>query len=160
MQTPTLTPPETWVRLMNDRGLRATEGRLTTLAHIETNQHCAASEIFEALSNEPSSLSLQSVHNIVNDLTAAGLLRRIDLPETGSSLYETRTGDNHHHVQCVMCHQVQDIECVTGEAPCLHPTDTRGMRLLEAAVVFRGVCTDCDTLETHVPTPTKGSDLV
>lgn len=144
MQKQALTPPERWTELLRERGLRATSGRVIALCYIEAEPHCTAGHIREALAHEHPALSQQSVHNIVNDLTEVGLLRRIDLPGTGSALYETRTDDNHHHVQCVICHRIEDIDCVVGEAPCMQPSHTHGMRLLEAAVTFRGVCASCD----------------
>lgn len=153
-----LSSPEHWGTLLRERGLRITEGRVTALSFIEAHPHSSAAAVHAALAPGHPSLSQQSVHNIVNDLSEHGLLRRIDLPDTGSALYETRTGDNHHHVQCIVCHRVEDIDCVVGEAPCMHPNHPHGMRLLEAAVTFRGVCAACDAAEQ--PTPTKGTGSV
>lgn len=152
MRTAVSTSPAQWGELLRERGLRVTAGRLTALSHIEAHSHSSAAEVHSALSAEHPSLSQQSVHNIVNDLTEAGLLRRIDLPDSGSALYETRTADNHHHVQCIVCHRIEDIDCVVGEAPCLSPDHSHGMRLLEAAVTFRGVCADCDADPASVAT--------
>ena len=89
-------------------------------------------------------LSVQAVHVIVRDLVAAGLLRRIDLPETSSVRYETQTSDNHHHLQCVVCGRIEDVDCVIGEAPCLEPSQTHGMKILFAEVVFGGLCPECE----------------
>lgn len=154
-----VTSPAQWAEQLRDCDLRATEGRLTALSFIETHQHSTANDIYLGLVSGQPTLSQQSVHNIVNDLTAAGLLRRIDLPENGSALFETRTLDNHHHVQCIRCLQVQDVDCAIGEAPCLHPSDTHGMRIIEANVVFRGICATCENEPPHHPL-TKGSDSV
>lgn len=125
-------------------GLRATSGRVAALGYLEEHPHSSAAEIHAALADELPSLSTQSVHNIVHDLTSCGILRRIDLPDSGSALYEPRIGDNHHHVQCIVCHRIEDVPCAVGSAPCLLPGDTHGMRIVEAAVTFRGICPDCD----------------
>mgnify|MGYP003694536493 CR=1 FL=1 len=37
--------------------------------------------------------------------------------------YESRVGDNHHHVVCRSCGVIADVDCVVGEAPCLIPSD-------------------------------------
>ncbi|WP_449276816.1 Fur family transcriptional regulator [Leucobacter sp. GX24907] len=135
-------------------GLRVTSGRVATLGYLEEHPHSSAAEIHTALADELPSLSTQSVHNIVHDLTSCGILRRIDLPGTSSALYETRIGDNHHHVQCIVCHRIEDVPCAVGSAPCLTPGDTHGMRIVEAAVTFSGICSDCDaaqTAESHAP---------
>jgi Fur family transcriptional regulator, stress-responsive regulator len=89
-------------------------------------------------------ISLQAVHLIVQDLSRNGLLRRISLPDSTSARYETRIEDNHHHIQCIQCGRIEDVDCVVGHAPCLDPSDSHGMRILEASIVFRGICRNCD----------------
>lgn len=140
----TTTPPEQWGTLLREHGLRITEGRLDALVYLESHPHSPAAAIHAALAEYSPTLSPQSVHNIVNDLTEAGILRRIDPPEAGRALYETRTGDNHHHAQCVHCHRIEDVDCVVGGAPCLSPNRAHGMRLIEASITFRGICSDCE----------------
>ncbi|MGK0715326.1 Fur family transcriptional regulator [Leucobacter sp. W1153] len=140
-----VTSPERWSELLRQAGLRVTSGRLAALTHIEAHPHSSVAQIHAALARDLPSLSTQSVHNITHDLTAHGILNRIDTPDSGSALYETRTADNHHHVQCIVCHRIEDVDCVVGEAPCLTPHDAHGMRVLEATVTFRGVCAECDS---------------
>ena len=136
--------PEEWSAVLRASGLRSTAGRVAALGYLADHPHSSAGDVHAGLAGALPSLTLQSVHNIAHDLTEHGLLRRVNLPDSDSSLYETRIGDNHHHVQCVICHRIEDIECVVGEAPCLSPDHTHGMRLLEATVTFRGVCAACE----------------
>lgn len=140
-----MTTPERWSELLREAGLRVTSGRVAALSFIEAHPHSSVAQIHTALASELPSMSTQSLHNITHDLTARGLLHRIDTPDSGSALYETRTADNHHHVQCIVCHRIEDVDCVVGAAPCLTPHDAHGMRVLEASVTFRGVCSECDT---------------
>lgn len=146
MHPRTITSPEQWAALLRARGLRVTDGRLDALGRLEEHPHSSAAAIHSMLAEDSPTLSLQSVHNIVNDLTEAGILRRIDPPDSSHALYETRTEDNHHHVQCVDCLRIEDVDCVVGGAPCLSPSHSHGMRLLEAAVTFRGICAECDQI--------------
>lgn len=123
-------------------GMRATPGRVAALDFLTANPHRTAAEVHAGIAEQLPSLSMQSVHNVVNDLTVKGLLRRVDAP--GAARYETRTDDNHHHIRCVVCHRIEDVDCVTGEAPCLSPVGTTGMSvLLSADVTFQAVCTEC-----------------
>lgn len=145
MRTTVTHSPEQWGEILRAQGLRATSGRIAALGYIQEHPHTSVGDIHAALEAAAHELPEQSVRNIANDLTACGILRRIDLPDTGSALFEITRGDNHHHVQCVICQRIEDIDCVVGEAPCLTPAHTHGMRLLEAAVTFRGVCAACDT---------------
>jgi len=71
-----------------------------------------------------------------------GLLRRIE-PAGSPARYETRVGDNHHHVVCRTCGAAQDIDCVIGAAPCLEADDGAGFLIDEAEVTFWGLCPAC-----------------
>ena len=86
--------------------------------------------------------SLQSVYNALGDFVDAGLARRIE-PAGHPGLFELRVGDNHHHVVCTGCGRVDDVECVVGEAPCLHVPDGTGYEIRTAEVTFWGVCPAC-----------------
>ena len=93
-------------------------------------------------------VSRQAVYDVLNALTAAGLVRRIQ-PSGLVARYESRVGDNHHHVVCRSCGVIADIDCAVGDAPCLTPSDTDnvldGFVLDEAEVIYWGLCPDCST---------------
>ena len=59
--------------------------------------------------------------------------------------YESRVGDNHHHVVCRSCGAIADVDCVVGHAPCLTASDDHGFVVDEAEVVYWGTCPDCAT---------------
>jgi Fur family ferric uptake transcriptional regulator len=86
--------------------------------------------------------SLQSVYNALGDFVSAGLARRIE-PAGRSGMFELRVDDNHHHVVCSVCGRVDDVDCVVGDAPCLHIPDAAGYEIRAAEVTFWGVCPDC-----------------
>ncbi|WOP17718.1 Fur family transcriptional regulator [Raineyella sp. LH-20] len=134
-----------WQEHLHRAGLRVTPGRLATLTHLEAHPHSSVAEILTGLTERFPTLSVQSITNITRDLAAGGLVRRVDLPASTSARYETRVHDNHHHIQCVVCGRIEDLDCVIGQAPCLTPSQTHGMRVLEAQVTFRGVCSGCET---------------
>ncbi|WP_418274914.1 Fur family transcriptional regulator [Isoptericola jiangsuensis] len=129
-------------------GLRATAGRVAVLTYVDRHPHVTAADVFEGIRQELPSTSSQAVHNVLADLHACGILRRTDLPDSSGAQYETRTGDNHHHVQCVECGRVEDVDCVVGHASCLTPSDDHGMRIFTADVTFRGICGSCEPART------------
>jgi len=120
-------------------GLRVTAGRLAVLEALDEHPHSDAATLHTAL---PGRTSVQSVHNVLADLTAAGIIRRIESAGTAAR-YERRAGDNHHHIVCTECGAVADVDCVVGDAPCLHPADAAGFTITTAEVTFRGVCANC-----------------
>jgi Fur family transcriptional regulator, stress-responsive regulator len=132
-----------WALSLRAKGLRATTQRVAVLEVLHHHPHADADDIFHIVRAALPTISRQAIHLIVQDLSAQGLIRRISLPDSASARYETRIGDNHHHVQCVACGRIEDVDCVVGHAPCLTPSDTHGMRIIEASIVFRGVCREC-----------------
>lgn len=128
--------------LLREHGLRVTQGRLATLAVLEQLPHADAESVHAALTERGHDTSVQSVHNVLGDLTAAGLLRRFE-PERSPARYERRIDDNHHHAVCRSCGRVEDVDCVVGQAPCLHAEAPPGFTIQAADVTFVGLCADC-----------------
>ena len=75
-------------------------------------------------------------------LTAVGLVRKIQ-PSGSLARYESRVGDNHHHLICRGCGLMFDIDCAVGEVPCLTADDDHGFEIDEAEVIYWGHCPDC-----------------
>ena len=127
---------------LRDAGLKATRGRVAVLEALADQPHADAETVFRALLPELPGTSIQNVHNVLGDLTAAGLLRRI-VPAGSAARYERRIGDNHHHVVCTSCGAVADVDCVVGHAPCLRPSEAGGFAIDTAEVTFWGLCPSC-----------------
>ena len=127
---------------LRDRGLRVTRQRLAVLGALESHPHSSADAVAEYVRGELPELSVQSVYSVLNDMTALGLLRRFSPPHS-PALYETRVGDNHHHAVCTVCGRVEDVDCAVGHAPCLTPSDSHGMTIQIADVLYQGICKDC-----------------
>lgn len=125
-------------------GLRVTNQRVHVLSALHQQPHASAEAVFSDIRHSLPGIAQATVHGILNDLTSAGIVRRVSLPDVGSALYELQHDDNHHHVQCVSCGRVEDVACAVGAAPCLHPSHDHGMRILEAAVTYRALCPECE----------------
>jgi Fur family transcriptional regulator, stress-responsive regulator len=128
--------------VLHGAGLKVTRGRVALLEALERAPHSDAESLFRDAGVAAATTSVQSVHNVLGDLTTAGLVRRIE-PERSAALYERRIGDNHHHVVCRTCGAVADVDCTVGPAPCLVPNDTAGFVIDVAEVVFWGECAAC-----------------
>lgn len=127
---------------LHDHGLRVTRQRLAVLGFLEAHPHSSADAVVSGVRDELPDLSMQSVYNVLNDLTALGMLRRFT-PPGSAALHETRVDDNHHHAVCMTCGRIEDVECAVGHAPCLSPSETHGMDIQVADVVYQGVCARC-----------------
>jgi Fur family transcriptional regulator, stress-responsive regulator len=128
--------------------LRVTRPRVAVMEAVEANPHADTETIVTAVRIGLPDVSRQAVYDVLNALTAAGLVRRIQ-PLGSVVRYESRVGDNHHHVVCRSCGVIADIDCAVGDAPCFTPADgdnvLDGFLLDEAEVIYWGLCPDCST---------------
>ncbi|GAB1813970.1 Fur family transcriptional regulator [Mycobacterium sp. MUNTM1] len=128
--------------------LRVTRPRVAVLEVVDANPHADTETIFSAVRVGLPDVSRQAVYDVLNALTTVGLVRRIQ-PLGMVARYESRVGDNHHHVVCRSCGIIADIDCAVGDAPCLTPSDDGnvldGFVLDEAEVIYWGLCADCST---------------
>ncbi len=127
---------------LREAGLRVTRPRLAVLAATHAHPHADTSTVIDAVRTEIPGVSHQAVYDSLEALTAAGLLRRIQ-PIGTVARYETRVHDNHHHLVCRSCSTIVDVECASGDAPCLHAADPHGFVVDEAEVIYWGLCPDC-----------------
>jgi Fur family transcriptional regulator, stress-responsive regulator len=127
------------------RGLRVTRPRLAVLEILRGGGHLEVEEIAARVRARLDSVSIQAVYDVLGALARAGLARRIE-PAGSPARYESRTGDNHHHLVCRGCGTIVDIDCAVGQAPCLDPDDAVGYEIDEAEVTFWGLCPPCQAL--------------
>ncbi|WP_410873413.1 Fur family transcriptional regulator [Nocardia sp. A7] len=130
--------------MLRAASLRVTAPRLAVLTAVHQHPHADTDTILSRVRATLGAVSQQAVYDVLRALTSAGLLRRIQ-PMGTVARYETRVGDNHHHLVCRSCGVIVDVECAVGDAPCLTPHDNRGFVVDEAEVIYWGRCPDCTT---------------
>jgi Fe2+ or Zn2+ uptake regulation protein len=135
------------VERLRAAGLRATAPRIAVLAEVAAGPHLTVDQIATGARRRLGAISTQAVYDALGALTGMGLVRRIE-PAGSPTRYETRVGDNHHHVVCRACGVIADIDCAVGEQPCLSPSDAGGFVIDEAEVTFWGLCPSCQTTST------------
>ena len=128
--------------MLRAASMRVTGPRLAVLAAVAEHPHADTETLIEALRADAPDVSRQSVYNCLHALSDAGLLRRIQ-PAGSVARYETRVGDNHHHLVCRSCQAVVDTDCAVGASPCLTASDDAGFTVDEAEVVYWGLCPEC-----------------
>jgi Fur family ferric uptake transcriptional regulator len=137
--------PDTAVALLRREGLRVTRPRALILDLLITSgEHFEVAAIVERIRTGPTTISIQAAYNILTMLTGAGLIRRIE-PAGRPSLFEARTGDNHHHLICRDCGSIADLDCAASVIPCLAPSNDHGYHIDEAEVCWYGRCATCQS---------------
>jgi Fur family ferric uptake transcriptional regulator len=129
-------------RMLRGAALHVTRPRVAVLGAVHEHPHADTASIIGLVREDLGEVSHQAVYDVLRALTAAGLVRRIH-PPGSVARYESRVGDNHHHLVCRSCGAITDVDCVVGTAPCLTASDHHGYVLDEAEVIYWGLCPDC-----------------
>jgi Fe2+ or Zn2+ uptake regulation protein len=128
--------------ILRSAGLRVTRPRVAVLTAVHGSPHADTDSLIAAVRRDSGPVSHQAVYDVLRTLTDVGLVRRFQ-PEGSVARYETRTGDNHHHLVCRSCGAILDVDCAVGDAPCLTASDDSGYVIDEAEVIYWGRCPDC-----------------
>jgi Fur family ferric uptake transcriptional regulator len=131
-------------QLLRGAALRVTRPRVAVLTAVHEHPHADTDWIIGVVREDLGAVSHQAVYDVLRALTSTGLVRRIQ-PSGSVARYESRVGDNHHHVVCRSCGSLADVECAVGDTPCLTASDDHGFAIDEAEVIYWGLCLDCST---------------
>src|SRR5215210_9334719 len=84
-------------------GLRITAPRVSVLGVLDaSHDHPRVDQVIERVRAAGVSISTQAAYDVCEALHRAGLARRIE-PAGAPVRYESRVGDNHHHLLCRAC---------------------------------------------------------
>jgi len=144
-----------FVEQLRTADLRVTRPRVAVLDAVHTHPHADTDTILGAVRANLPEVSRQAVYDVLHALSTVGLVRRIQ-PSGSVARYESRVGDNHHHMVCRSCGVIVDVDCAVGEAPCLTASEHNGFLdgfldgfvFDEAEVIYWGLCPDCSTSDT------------
>jgi len=147
---------EDFQQMLRGAALRVTRPRVAVLTAVHNHPHADTDSLIRAVRSILPDVSHQAVYDSLSTLTTAGLVRRIQ-PSGSVARYESRVGDNHHHVVCRSCGVIADVDCAVGEAPCLIAADDdgslAGFSIDEAEVIYWGLCPDCSTAQVSRSQP-------
>ncbi|MEO6143096.1 MAG: Fur family transcriptional regulator [Dermatophilaceae bacterium] len=124
--------------------LRVTRPRVAVLTAVRDHPHADTDSIIGVVRKDLGGVSHQAVYDVLRALTDAGLVRRIH-PSGSVARYESRVGDNHHHLLCRSCGAIADVDCAVGLMPCLTASDAHDFVIDEAEVIYWGLCPICST---------------
>jgi Fur family transcriptional regulator, stress-responsive regulator len=137
-------------RMLRGAALRVTRPRVAVLSAVHDHPHADTDTIIRVVRQDRGEVSHQAVYDVLRALTAAGLLRRIQ-PSGSVARYESRVGDNHHHVVCRSCGAIADVDCAAPGAPCLTASDDHGFAIDEAEVTYWALCPACAAADPRPP---------
>lgn len=131
------------VQRLRDRGWRLTAQR-RVVAEVMAGEHVhlTADAVYVRAQRILPEISLATVYNTLNELVDMGEVLEISTGD-GPKRYDPNTAGTHHHLYCVVCGTLRDVNPQGIERLTLASSQQHGFELLDMDIVFRGRCPDC-----------------
>jgi len=104
------------------------------------SDHPTADEVYGGVRKKMPEISRTTVYRVLEAFVGIGVVRRVCHPGS-SSRYETRM-HRHHHLICLQCEAIVDLESPALDKLPL-PKVSSGFTIEDYSVQFRGICRDC-----------------
>ncbi len=142
--------PELLRTALNKEGFRFTSQRQKILDLFQASalgHHLSAEEIHQQLVEQGEKISFSTIYRALHVMVQLGLLQELELAE-GRKYYELNTPfmDQHHHLVCVQCGEVEEFEDATMAQVGSSESATRGFSLLNCQFTVYGICPSCQSL--------------
>jgi Fe2+ or Zn2+ uptake regulation protein len=135
--------PADLVESFRAQGLKVTPQRLRIFEALHgTAAHPTAESVYAEVRSEMPTISLRTVYQTLNDLTAMGELAQLDIG-TGSARFDPNL-EPHHHLVCDSCGAIYDLH-VDFSGVRVPEAHGHGFAVSATEIVFRGLCADCQT---------------
>ncbi|HEV7763257.1 MAG TPA: Fur family transcriptional regulator [Acidimicrobiales bacterium] len=138
--------PAELTEIFRAQGLKVTPQREAIFRALHTSEiHPTAEAVYDDVRASMPTISLRTVYQTLNDLTAMGEIHAIELG-TGSARFDPNDRP-HHHLVCGACGRVDDLAAdFPGVA--LPAENDFGFEVTATEIVFRGRCRDCAAAHT------------
>lgn len=137
------------------RGLKVTPQRQAIFrALASTTEHPTAESVYATVSADLPTISLRTVYQTLNDLTAMGELSAVDVG-TGSTRFDPNL-EPHHHLVCEVCGRIDDLHADFPGVAVPRRGEARGFEVTATEIVFRGRCARCTASSTRSQQPSTG----
>jgi Fur family transcriptional regulator, peroxide stress response regulator len=124
------------------KGLPVTMQRRVILeAVLQRSDHPTADQIFEAVQDRLPRLSRTTVYRTLDTLLEWGVIRRVHL--TGVTGRFDGKIERHHHLVCVACGTILDLDDENLNLISLPKKKLQGFKIDDFSVQFLGLCSSC-----------------
>lgn len=136
-------PDRSLAARLKDRGWRLTAQRRVVAEVLAGDHvHLTADEVYGRAQERLPEISLATVYNTLNELVSMGEVLEVATGD-GPKRYDPNTTVSHHHLHCVSCGALRDVNPVGADRLELPAVQRHGFELLDVDIVFRGRCPDC-----------------
>jgi len=103
--------------------------------------HPTAEQVYESVRERIPGLSRTTVYRVLETLVRVGAARKVDHPGAASH-FDPRV-DHHHHLVCVECERVVDLELTAEKRITIPAPRKRGFQVFDYSIHFTGLCPEC-----------------
>lgn len=130
---------------LKNAGLKVTLPRLkilNILVEASSEEHLSAEEIYQKLNDSGEEVGLATVYRVLTQFEQAGLVQR-HFFDTGQSVFELDNGDQHSHMVCVKCGQVDEFLKEEFQVKSEEIAKSLGYIFQETKITLYGICKKC-----------------
>jgi len=133
---------EEFERLCHQQGLPLTVQRRVILeALFDREDHPTADQIFDDVKSRLPGLSRTTVYRVLETLVRVGVASKAS--HLGAAARFDPNTDHHHHLVCLHCDKVVDLNDPALNALPLPDAHRTGFEITDYSIHFRGTCSDC-----------------
>lgn len=103
--------------------------------------HPTADEIYEMVRRQMPRISLGTVYRNLDVLHRIGMIRKLDM--AGNQAQFDGNMDNHHHMRCIRCGCLVDIEAAAVRPPEVSVSGASHLKITGYRLEFEGLCAHC-----------------
>ncbi len=139
------TTPEAVIESLRKKGHRITQTRRAVLGIFFSSQTpLTVQEILKGLERKKLTVNKTTVYRELEFLLSEKLIEEIQFGSEQMKRYELALGSHHHHIQCIECGAVADVDMPQELiAASKHIKKQTGFRVLDHSLEFVGVCKNC-----------------
>ncbi len=127
---------------MSSQISRMTVQRTIILEELEKlKTHPTADELYRIVRTRLPKISLGTVYRNLETLSATGRIQKIEVPGTMKRF--DGNADVHHHIRCISCGAVSDIQPGVDISMPEIPVDVNGFKVLGCHLDLVGICPGC-----------------
>lgn len=129
-------------KLCHEQGVPLTVQRRTILeALADREDHPTADQVFETVTSRLPGLSRTTVYRVLETLVQLGVIHKAT--HLGSAARYDPNTERHHHLTCLSCHKVMDVEDERVHKIDFPRSASKGFEVMDYSVHFKGYCPDC-----------------
>ncbi len=141
-------------KLCREQGVPLTVQRRVVLETLAGRlDHPTADQIFDDVTHHLPDLSRTTVYRVLETLVQMGVIHKAQ--HLGSvARYDPNT-ERHHHLTCISCHKVVDLEDQVLNQIKVPKASSKEFEITDYSVHFKGYCSDCSSKKKNSKTGQK-----